>query len=273
METLPPKTLKTELVHLDHNLKQIERSHHAGIQRAPGSLPVLEAFQEFLDNERKKARQRMMILTGAFVAILLIAGAGAGAAVYFQMKRMAVDYDAVSNRAADLESKLATEGEDRRSALEAIETRLSEDGKTTRTRHNELLAAQTDIADRVEEESTRTADMQAALDRLANENSALKEDLARVMKDWPSVTRQIKELAALRTSRGPSPSTRKSTVKPPAQKGATPAEKIVKTDTAPAGSKKPEKALAETPALALTIVPPGETHGIRWRLPAMSIPE
>jgi len=269
MEPVPPKSLKTELGHLDHNLKAIERSHHAGIQRAPGSLPVLEAFQEFLDNERKKARQRMMILTSAFVVILLIAGAGAGTAVYFQMQRMAVDYDTVSSRASELEAKLATEGENRQTALEAIETRISKDAKSSRTRHDELLAAQANVADRVEAGTTRMTDMQGVLDRLASENAALKEDLARVMKDWPSVTRQVKELTALQTPRATKPTGRSAAKPAPAA-----AEKVARTD-APESTEtiEPEKAVAKTDALALTIVPPGESLGIRWRLPAVSIPE
>ena len=47
----PPKMVKAQLVRLDDSLKQIERRQVAGIQRAPGSLPVLEAFQTFLENE------------------------------------------------------------------------------------------------------------------------------------------------------------------------------------------------------------------------------
>ena len=58
MSDLPPKALKSPLVHLDHNRKEIETSQFAGIQRAPGSLPVIEAFQGFLDKERKIARRR-----------------------------------------------------------------------------------------------------------------------------------------------------------------------------------------------------------------------
>ena len=278
MEPVPPKTLKNQLVRLDHNLKQIERSHFAGIQRAPGSLPVLEAFQEFLDNERKKARRRMMILTGIFVTVLLIAGGGVGSAIAWQMKRMAVDYDTVAAQAADLQAKLATEGERTRSSLETLETRLSEDSQTTRARHNELLAAHTDVAGHVEAERTRVTEMQTILDRLASENSALKDDLERVMKDWPSVTRQVKELTALRPSRPTvdRPAARKivekktPVVDAPPTVTSPPKTTIAATPAAPA---RPGKTSTKTSPLTLTIVPPGEAHGIRWRLPSMATRE
>lgn len=278
MEPVPPKTLKNQLVRLDHNLKQIERSHFAGIQRAPGSLPVLEAFQEFLDNERKKARRRMMTLTGIFVAVLLIAGGGVGSAITWQMKRMAVDYDTVSAQAADLQAKLATVGEQTRSSLETLETRLGKDSQTTRARHDELLAAHTDMAGRVEAEGTRMAEMQTILDRLASENSALKDDLERVMKDWPSVTRQVKELTALRPSRPVTsrPATRKATEKKaPVVAVPPPAKPTPKTTitAAPVVPTLPDRTPSETSPLALTIVPPGEAHGIRWRLPSMATRE
>ena len=71
-EDLPPKTVKAQLVRLDDNLKRIERTQFAGIQRAPGSLPVLEAFQLVLENERRIAQRRLGIVTAiALLAILL----------------------------------------------------------------------------------------------------------------------------------------------------------------------------------------------------------
>jgi hypothetical protein len=76
-DDLPPKMVKAQLVRLDDSLKQIERRQVAGIQRAPGSLPVLEAFQVFLENEQRKARRRMlMVMTIAFLIIVGAATAG-----------------------------------------------------------------------------------------------------------------------------------------------------------------------------------------------------
>ncbi len=271
METLPPKTLKNQLVRLDDNLKQIERKQFAGIQRAPGSLPVLEAFQEFLDNERRKARRRMVALTAVFVAIFILAGAGTATAVYLQMKRMRVDYNAVSARTADLESKLAEEQQTTQSSLTAIEARLGEASKTGKDLHDELLAAHSGVADQVKADSARMAEMQAVLDRLADENGALKEDLDRVMKDWPSVTRQVAEL----TTGQPAPKPERGAVKPEpktpdvAEASAEKASRDVAVPVVPVVAAAPPVKEAEPTVFALTLVPPGEKHGIRWRLPAI----
>ncbi len=271
MEPLPPKTLKNQLVRLDNNLKQIERNQFAGIQRAPGSLPVLEAFQEFLDNERRKARHRMMALTSVFVVVLLIVGAGAGSAVYFQMKRMAVDYADLVAQTDALETTLAAARDTTRSSLAAIETRLGETSESSQTRHDELLAAQTDVADRVKADSIRMAEMQSILDRLAGENDALKADLEQVMQDWPSVTRQVAELMDVQTSSPKHQPKKTATVAEGVSEEVVEAATPV-ADTEPATSpvraaKAPVTQTAPS-VVALTLVPQGEKHGIRWRLPA-----
>jgi hypothetical protein len=103
------------------------------------------------------------------------------------------------------------------------------------------------------------ATMQEVLDRLASENTALKEDLDRVMKDWPTVAQQVRELQELNTPAKRRRGAPEPSAKPLAELAAAVAAPVVK----PA---------VEPPSLvALTIVPPGEALGLRWRLPV--IPE
>ncbi len=256
MESLPPKTLKTQLVRLDNNLKQIERSHFAGIQRAPGSLPVLEAFQDFLNMERRKARRRMLALSAFFVVLLLTAaGAGTGI-VFWQMKCMAVDYDNVTARTKDLNAKLISEDETTRASLAELESRLESENQGLIQRHEKLLSAHTTIAEQILQDGTSLTAIQETLDRLASENAALKEDLDRVMKDWPSVSQQVQALE------GSKPSPAQPRVTQPRE-----ASVVASTEVAPV-LLKPSPPRSQ---IALTIVPQGEQHGIRWRLPV--IPE
>ncbi len=46
--------------------------HNAALHANPDSFPVLKAFQDYLETERKRARQRLVLLS-AFFAILLVA--------------------------------------------------------------------------------------------------------------------------------------------------------------------------------------------------------
>jgi hypothetical protein len=251
MENLPPKTLKTQLVRLDHNLKQIERSHYAGIQRAPGSLPILEAFQEFLDNERKKAKRKMIALSLSFILILLIASGAGIAIVTIQMKRMSVDYDTVAEQTNALKASLETARTSTQRELLALVSRIETESKTLEARHEQLLSASKSVETEVESGHSRATEMEAILDRLATENTTLKADLDQVMQEWPSLMRQVQEVASVKPGKRPSWQTEQ------------PAAKAVAAVTTRSAPQLPSD------TIALTIVPPGETVGIRWRLPAI----
>jgi len=253
MESLPPKNLRTQLVRLDHNLKQIERGQFAGIQRAPGALPVLEAFQEFLDNERKKARRRMLALTALFVVLVLAAGGAGTALVYWQVNRLALDFDGVSAKTDGLAAAVSAAREASHATLSELESRLGTNTQHLVERQDSLLSAQAAIETRVGEEGSRIASIQDVLDRLVTENKAIKEDLDRVMKEWPSAASQVRALATLKAD----------TRAPNAPQQPTP-EARVAMPAVPAGSAADTMA---TMPVALTIVPPGAETGIRWRLP------
>jgi len=244
MSDLPPKTLKTQLVRLDHNLKQIERSHYAGIQRAPGSLPVLEAFQEFLDNERRVARRRLVGLTLFFLLILLMAGGGGVALVTIQMKRMAVDYDNVVAKTDALQSAETST----LASLTALESRIEVNDQLLTKQNEERLSTHQDVEARMEAERARIAEMESILENLATENTALKTDLDRVMQKWPSVTQQLQELAEFDSKKRPRGKKEK-------------AESVA--------LKRPDEEPPPPQTLSLTIVPPGDSLGMRWRLPTI----
>ena len=73
---IPPKTLKHQLTTLNAG-NQAYGIYRSGpgtpsLRQGPDSMPVLEAFQAFLEKEREKSRRRMRTLTAIFVAILLL---------------------------------------------------------------------------------------------------------------------------------------------------------------------------------------------------------
>lgn len=63
--------------------------HHAASQSGPDSFPVLKAFQEYLESERRRARRRMLAVSALFGGILIVLVAvflSAGFMVFGYMK-------------------------------------------------------------------------------------------------------------------------------------------------------------------------------------------
>ena len=93
-------------------------------------MPILEAFQEFLDNERKKAKRKMIALSLSFILILLIASGAGIAIVTIQMKRMSVDYDTVAEQTNALKASLETARTSTQRELLALVSRIETESKT-----------------------------------------------------------------------------------------------------------------------------------------------
>ena len=124
------------------------------------SLPVLEAFQEFLEAERERTRKKMRALITSFVVLLLLLAGTVGGLAYFLMNRVNDDLDDVRGRFGDLRKislqtrndagkamdmakeeteRLRKEMEQKRLAdVRAAEQRLSDQAKHTRTQMREL---------------------------------------------------------------------------------------------------------------------------------------
>lgn len=72
---LPPQRLKQEVRDLAAN-QDIQSLRNAAALDAFGPrLPVLQAFREFVEVERRRAQKRLMVLAACFVAVLLLLGA------------------------------------------------------------------------------------------------------------------------------------------------------------------------------------------------------
>ena len=277
MNDLPPKSLKNQLVHLDRNLKDIERSQFAGIQRAPDSLPVLEAFQGFLEKERRIARRRMMtvVAIGVFMVLLII---GAGAAfIYMQMKNISVDYTALSAQANNLESELKTENRATHTQLATLEAYLSNNTE----KHTQLLTAHSNVATQATQDHEQLASMRQSLENLAIENKTLKTQINNIVKDWQSIKQKSKPSiqkpepeGQAQPQQASNPQAQKVELRSP-RATAKQSDDRSKPDEPQASMTRPPAPSTQNPvplssSINLTIVPPGQKHGIRWRLPLIS---
>lgn len=126
----PPKVVKQQLIRLDDNLKRIERSQISGIQRAPGSLPVLEAFQKFLETERqktqKRARKMMLAFAAGFGLALIVAVAATLAFTTHRTKRISDHFD---EQTATLSATVDSLTQQQLDQLDELEARFSEQGQ------------------------------------------------------------------------------------------------------------------------------------------------
>jgi septal ring factor EnvC (AmiA/AmiB activator) len=251
----PPKRLKNQLVHLDHNLKQIERQQYAGIQRADNALPVLEAFQRFLDNERARMRRRLVTVSAA---LLLVVGLGAAAglvAVQMLAQRVARGEAASTERVRGLAATVAASTSASEGALQAIEDELAHTRRALLAEQAMLGSSQSNIAATVAGYQASIEALQALATKLRRDNSTLQVQLEEMGTRWPEVTNLVAELRSrLPDGHGAERSpTREASVGP----GVT-------------HPVLPQPAAVAGPTISLAIVPQGQTHPIRWQLPSIT---
>lgn len=84
---MPPQILKQQVRNLAANQDIQSLRDGAGVQAFGNRLPVLQAFQEFLEIERRQARKRMVAVVWIFLGILLAILFGGGALFYTFVSR------------------------------------------------------------------------------------------------------------------------------------------------------------------------------------------
>lgn len=249
MNDLPPKSVNVQIVRLDDSLKRIERSQFAGIQRAPGSLPVLEAFQLFLENERIKARRRIVLLSVCSVLIVMIAATGGVVLVHAEMRKAADELRRVSSRTDELETIIAGAEKQNITDMTAIETKFSEESRRIVAQYDAMLTEQTTLADQIKSRGDILESLQQRLELLESGNEFEKSRLNSQPAQMDSTE------TAVFASAPPSPL-------PATHPDATPKQTESLTST------NANVSVVEHPAaLLLTIIPEGQTEGIRWQLP------
>lgn len=258
-EQLPPKMVKAQLVRLDDNLKQIERRQVAGIQRAPGSLPVLEAFQAYLENEQRKARRRILAVTAFAVLLLCVVAGGGFVLVQRQLHRAAADFEAFGSRTEAIAATVEDLKRDQDAELLALENRFRDESSQIIAQYSNLQQEQLALVEKFDNSSLDT--LEARLRRLEAENVTLQEQLATLgsgqIATAPAVPVSIANLPA-----GRSP----DVVSTPTEQAAVPA--IPAAAAVASASANPAVTVVEhSQGYLMTIVPEGHTSAIRWMLP------
>jgi hypothetical protein len=212
------------------------------------TMPVLQAFQEFLETERKHARRQIMAVTIFFLMLfIIIAGAGTFFGVVY-VGKMNSQMTTLHRDLATTKRSLKQETSDMLLGLKARTDALTAkivDGDTL------IKEATSEISSTVSNSLAmrlgELAQIRSALSELREENMDLRLDLARI-----------------RTESSPPTPVATVTVSEP----ALPLEQPATVNVVP--PIKTPKVRATEPRLApleLAILAPGSSETIKWRIP------
>lgn len=180
----------------------LHRRLNNGLPETADALPVLKAFQEFLDIERKRSRRNITILTTCFaIIIILVITSGVLGGLLF-MKPLKDEYTAMRET---LESYKADNVESR----EYIQSSLMQINNDIQKERSEFTSTKDNIAHLTQTYDKTVTDLKTIIDTLNKENTNLKEDMLAMRNTIPSLSRDLnralEEIAELRADFHPAP--------------------------------------------------------------------
>jgi hypothetical protein len=226
------------------------------LRRNADSLPVLAAFQEFLDVERRRSRGRMLALTFLFLILLLALGGVAGLLGLSYYRKTHAETQAVQ---AGLNA-LRTDVDASFTALGALSNVASRASVLEETFDKEMAALATEqdgLSTQLAGMNTNLAGLHSTIARLRVENAQLSEKMEQSAAEWQMMTSQVDRIMGLLAQ-----------VQPPARPAGSSPEATEKEDAADAPA---EVALSPAPppreSIVLAIIPKDEVRAVDWRVP------
>ncbi len=248
----PPKVVEQEVVKRERGITMV---HPGALRTGHQDLPVLGAFGEFIETERRRSRNRMLLLAGFFI-VILIAVVGAGLFISMVLfDRMDQDLRAAQKTFEDYKI------EDTVRQSEAATTLTRIQGETKNLHEN--LSQQEDAMASTREsiDGFRTEYRQELVDLkklvvvLEGENKTLRTELARTSAEIPELRDMMAALGRPAPLTVADPTLMTTPVMPGA--GIVPAPR--------AAASLPDAASFE-----LNLMAAGQPKSVAWRLP---IPE
>jgi hypothetical protein len=154
------------------------RRHGESPARGRPALPVLEAFHEFLDMERQRARRRLFLTALFFSVIFIVFCIAAVTGGWLLYSNVAGDLQDVRNEVASARGKTLALDRQTQSSL----GRLASDAAAWRDevlkKTQQFLLGQSGLSEQVEETVVEIRELREALDALKRENDAMRNSLA-----------------------------------------------------------------------------------------------
>lgn len=242
---VPPKLVGSEVVKRERGITM--HPHAGALREGKDSLPVLGAFGEFIEDERRRSRTRMLVLSGFFLLILtVVVGAGILVGMLF-FDRVRSDVLDVQSEVNGVRAQIEAKYDRTHTSLAKLEseTRSLLDGLA---QHEEALSNTREAVDSQKHDyDQELADMKQLVDLLEVENTAIKKDMQLVASRWPRLAESVDRL---RAAVGDLP------------------EDVASVKTAVDAGTKAEPALPTS--FEFLLLPAGGARKYSWRLP---IPE
>lgn len=267
---IPPKSLKQQLAR--NGIEPLQRAPRPEPERPPltagapsvrersavadiedvstESLPVLQAFQDFLETERKHARRQILAITSFFLMLFAIVTAAGVFFGYVYLGKLNGEIAFLHNELNLTRSSLAQEADNMLEGLtkrtEALTTRVANGDSLIRQATSDISNT---VSNSLSERSAEIDDIRAALTELRNENRSFRQNLARMRPLTPAAAPAV------------------------ASKPAEPAKPLA----APVASVNIETQIVDrlpTPPTSnafgpveIAILAPGSSETMKWRIP------
>ncbi|OGV57662.1 MAG: hypothetical protein A2283_02980 [Lentisphaerae bacterium RIFOXYA12_FULL_48_11] len=159
-----------------------------GLDKTLDNLPVLSAFQDFLENEREIMRKRILIMSISYLFLLLLIVGVSITGGMFMLKNLRKDFQNIQAEVKKLQSismKAKTDSE-------TLSERLAQETVKIRT---EMGSSSEESADKFKTRVTvydeKLSKMEQQVQSLMSENAMLKENLTSLQVGWFNFTNKM----------------------------------------------------------------------------------
>ncbi len=275
-EIKPPQLMR-ERVRREHDAALAPRSTFGGLpadvdgsqlaellkpetlRRNADSLPVLAAFQEFLDVERRRSRRRMIAVTFFFLIVLLAIGGMGGLVGLTYYRKTHEQTQAVQAGLHALQSEVdASRGAF--GALSNIAFRATTLEETFDREMATLAMEQDGLSVQLEGMNTNLAGLHSTIARLRNENAQLNYRMEQNAAEWQMMTGQVDHIMVLLNQ-----------IHSPALLTTAPADHEPNVVVPPEVARSPAPRTRES--IVLAIIPKDDVRAVDWRVPLPSTRE
>jgi hypothetical protein len=167
----------------------------SALQKPLDSLPVLSAFQEFLDHERERTRKRMIVLSISYLLALVIIVSVSMIGGMIMLKRLKGDFLNIQKEV----TKLQTLSLKTRTDADTLAKRISTETTRIRTEIGSSTdEVKTKLLNQVNSHDDKLDKMDQLVQSLQKDNTLLKDNLTSMQARWMTLTTSLTRIENIR---------------------------------------------------------------------------